>query len=267
MSALQYLNGFSWPVPIAFASAVSACRFEQGDMLYDAKIGYRDWATALDGLSLAIQVHDPPKSNRAMAADQEGSRFLANWNSDVTLSITAFSTDTVSKKTTSQGRLFTFLWRGDPADLDSDGLPPEPPRMQRELHRALEQAVPAFRRSFAKAKREAASVPAKGAVYLSAVDLSSDAGRAKASDVQGALAERFEVCAQDIVPLRAGIDSAERYHPALVLRGLLAVGAAPEEVEAILKQRLYSPGAEREGRADRFSLARHGHLAPLAADD
>ena len=65
---MELLSGFTWPVPRAFASAVSACRFEQGDVLYDAASAYAA-ADPGSGPGHHVQILDPPRSARAAPAD------------------------------------------------------------------------------------------------------------------------------------------------------------------------------------------------------
>ena len=36
----NFLDGFLWAVPTAFSDPLAACRFEQGDILYDTKKAY-----------------------------------------------------------------------------------------------------------------------------------------------------------------------------------------------------------------------------------
>ena len=68
LDPMDLLSGFAWPVPRAFASAVSACRFESGDVLYDATSAYAAGEPE-SGPAYHIQILDPPRSARAAPAD------------------------------------------------------------------------------------------------------------------------------------------------------------------------------------------------------
>jgi hypothetical protein len=253
---MRYLEGFTWPVPIAFASAVAACRFEQGDVLYDDPAAYDAWEGKDAAPGTVIQVIDPPKTARAPSGDAEGNRFQVNWGLPVVLDVYVDGAPTPDRRATTQGRLFCCLWQGDPALLDDDSPLPEPPLGQRELQRRLEEAVPAFVRAFRK--RTAAG---GHSLLILAVDDASDAARVKAHAIEALLAEAFEVEGRTLAPAQAGLEEPERLHPALGLRGIAIAQADASAIESQLAPLLYG-GADAS--AGRFSLARHGHLAPLA---
>ncbi len=248
-----FIGGFAWPVPQAFASAVSACRFEQGDVLYSDAAAYHAWPEGAGALSYHIQVLDPPRAARALTRESEGKRFFANWESPVEIELTRLTEGRCERHATSQGRLFSCLWRGDVALLQPDTEPaPEPPALQRDLHRQLDTALPAFRSHF-----EAERPGRAGCLYISVVDRASDASRAKARAIESVLSEAFLLAVCDLDPAAAGLPRAERFHPALLLRGLAVDVGDPAPVEALLKAFLYSPV---EGKTDRFALSRHGLL-------
>ena len=78
-----YFEGFEWPVPRAFASAVVQLRFEQGDVLYPDRSGYdRLEARVPEGLK-ALQILQPPRSARVAALEGEGDRRLSAWEGEV----------------------------------------------------------------------------------------------------------------------------------------------------------------------------------------
>jgi hypothetical protein len=256
----KFLSGFAWTVPRAFAGAVAACRFEQGDVLYSHRSGYGDWAQALEkaaerGLH-QIQVLDPPKTTRALPGEGEGGRFQANWGSPVQLTVVEGG-GPASELSTTQGRLFSCLWHGGIEALDPEAQAPTPPALARDLHAELETALPAFR------KRLAPVAAHGGWLFVWVVDEASDASRVKAARIEASLGGRFEASTTDLTAARARVAGAARFHPALLLRGIAALDTSAESVEEVLKALLYAPGEGRESKPDRFSLARHGLLAPL----
>ena len=280
---MEFIAGFAWPVPRAMAGAVSACRFEQGDVVYSQAKGYEGWPKGRRGLKFALQVLDPPKSARALGPEAAGNRFEANWNSAVELELIDYSeananSDAKAKakanseaeapgerRITTQGRLFCCLWHGDPAWLDPSGREPAPPVPQRDLHRRLEETRPTFTKCF---KERCSRSPAGGAfargfsLYLAAVDDANESVRSKAKAVEAVLAEKFEVESLWLSPGEAGLSGAEALHPALRVQGLAIAAQKPEAIEALLRGLLYG-GA---GESGRFSLARHGLLAAVALD-
>ena len=253
---MELIEGFEWAVPRAFAGAVSACRFEQGDVLYSDGAAYGDGTGP--GSRFALQVLDPPKTARALSAEAEGNRFEANWSSPVELDLIDCQNGETRRCTTTQGRLFSCLWRGDRDQLDARGAEPEPPLSQRDLHRRLAEAQPGVEAAF----RASPGGGLKGAfsLYLAALDESSEASRAKARAVEAVLRSDFDALALLLAPSESGLSGADRLHPALRVQGLAMVGAEPGAVEERLRDLLYG-GA---GGAGRFSLARHGLLVEAA---
>ncbi|HIL02424.1 MAG TPA: hypothetical protein EYG06_10075 [Myxococcales bacterium] len=278
---MEFIAGFAWPVPRAMAGAVSACRFEQGDVVYSQTKGYEGWPKGRRGLKFALQVLDPPKSARALGPEAAGNRFEANWNSAVELELIDYAEAKAKAKAkakanteaeapaerriTTQGRLFCCLWHGDPAWLDPSGREPAPPVPQRDLHRRLEATQPTFTKCF---KERCSRSPVGGAfargfsLYLAAVDDANESVRSKAKAVEAVLAEKFEVESLWLSPAEAGLADAEALHPALRIQGLAVAAQKPEAIEALLRGLLYG-GA---GESGRFSLARHGLLAAVAPD-
>jgi hypothetical protein len=257
---MDFFTGFSWPVPTAFAAAVVACRFEQGDVLYSSKRAYRAWDPVRSQLRHHIQVVDPPKSARAMTSESDGSRFSANWSSSVQIELKDYRFRSAETRHSTQGRLFSCIWKGDVSWLDEDEREaPTPPLLARDLHRALQESLETA------VERSRLALPggvSPRLLYLSALDQASDASRAKASLVESQLASRFAVVTADLAPSRVGIPEAERYHPSLAVRCLALDTPDESAVRNALKKALYAPskGSKSGGSAERFALQRHGAL-------
>ena len=256
---MEFIEGFAWPVPRALAGAVSACRFEQGDLLYSRSEAYGSWPAGREDLEYALQVLDPPKSARALAPGAEGNRFEANWNSSLEFELTDFAAASSERRTTTQGRLFCCLWRGDIAQLDASAEPPEPPASQRDLHRRLDETRPAFEALFGQVAGGGAS--GDFCLYMAAVDDANEAARSKAKAVQAVLEAKFEVESRRLSPGEAGLAGAESLHPALWIQGLAIASRKAAAVEKRLRGLLYG-GASESGR---FSLARHGLLVEVSS--
>jgi len=256
---MDFFTGFCWPVPTAFASAVAACRFEQGDVLYSSERAYRDWDGASSELRHHVQVLDPPKSARAMASESDGTRFSVNWSSPVVFELRDYRGGSAETRHSTQGRLFSCLWEGDVSLLAEDGRePPPPPLLARDLHRALQENRDA---AVAALGGVLGGATAPRLLYLSVLDRSSDASRAKASLVESQLASRFGVVSTDLAPSRAEIPEASRYHPSLAIRCLALDTNDEESVRTLLKGALYTPSKTSKAEAaDRFALQRHGLL-------
>ena len=143
---MHFLSGFAWPVPRAFASATAVCRFEQGDVFFDTPDGYAAWKVSRPRFH--VQVLDPPRTARSLPADSEG-RFAANWSSPVTCEVRDRKASTTEVVTSTQGCLFTCLWRGDLALLRGalvgamEAMPL--PGIARDLQKHLASTLPALR--------------------------------------------------------------------------------------------------------------------------
>ena len=245
---LEFFENFTWAVPRALANAVGTCRFEQGDVLYSDPAAYSAWPEGQNGLQYQLQVMDPPKTSRALSAEQEGSRFSANWLSPIEFELTDRRSGSCSRRISTQGRVFACLWRGDPEILSDEFDAPAEPLGQRELHSRLQELEAFLGERLVRFQ--------KGLhVYVAAVDESSDASRLKAQAVETALSESFaDVVSDSVGPVEAGIDPLGEFHPALMLRALGVPTDDPQAIEGCLRKALYA------GTGSRFSLSRHGHL-------
>ncbi|MFO0687759.1 MAG: hypothetical protein U0900_03565 [Myxococcota bacterium] len=248
--AIDWLPGFVWAVPAAFAPAVSAYRFEQGDVLHRDAAGYAPLSGRMPAGLTALQLRMPPRSARALPSESDGDRRLANWQSEVELELVDCAAGTVEVLTTTQGRLFRALWKGEENGLRGEGDDPPLPRPARELAQALRDGGLVLPRP-ARVRR--------GSRFCFVTDLASDAARAKAVAIGEALAALAPITAIDRDPVGAGARDGEAFHPTLVVRELVVHGVDGEAVEAALKRALYVGSGESE----RFSIARHGVLEPI----
>lgn len=255
LSELEFFPGMVWPVPLSFAGAISGMRFEQGDVLYREASAYE----ALDGKIpkglRAIQVLLPQRSTRGIAGDSStGDRRLSNWQSDVTIELIDLERSQSKVRTISQGKLAMALFSGEEKWLDPEHDEPPVPGTARDLQQRLDQSIGYF-----DSKRKSRG----GSRFLFVVDLASDSSRTKASGVEDALRAGGAVDRIDLSPFEAGIEDASRFHPTLVVRGLVLPGRSSDEVLPLLRDRLYGGGgagepAVGETTSDRFSIGRHG---------
>lgn len=263
---LSFFPGMAWPVPIAFASAIDAMRFEQGDVLYrDARAYGALEGDIPTGLS-AIQVVLPKRSARATPADFDGDRRRSSWQSEVTVELIDLARGQRETRVLSQGKLAMALFRGDDQWLDPAHTQPPLPRMARELQQQLDQTIARF---------DAVQTATRGCRFVFVVDLANDASRIKAAGVEEALRATGSVERIELSPEQAGVEDAQSYHPALVVRCLVMAGRSTDVVLPVLRERLYggavpdevaeSTATASESTPDRFSAGRHGILQTLRA--
>lgn len=251
--AHELLPGFRWPVPRAFAAAVYTYRFEQGDVLYRDERAYDALAGGIPRGLTAIQVRLPTRSARSVPSDGEGDRRRSNWQSELELDLVDLARGAVEARTTTQGRLFMALWKGDDSGLDGRGEEPALPRSARELAQLL--------RDGGLVLPELAAV-VHGSRFSFVVDWSADASRTKAALIADAL-QRVGACtSRDRFPAQLEAPDADRFHPTLVVRSVDVQNAMPGAVEEALRRALYGG----PGESDRFSASRHGLLEHTAID-
>ncbi|MEZ4330811.1 MAG: hypothetical protein R3F35_03620 [Myxococcota bacterium] len=252
--AFGLLPGFVWAVTEAFAPAVAAYRFEQGDVIYRDRRGQGPLGTPLPDDLTAIQLLAPPRSARVVPSDFEGDRRQANWQSEVELELVDLARGRSESFATTQGRLFTALWKDDLSTLQGEGDDPPLPRSARELFALLREGVLAI---------GPVQGVRSGVRFLFVVDRSNDAARAKAVAIVDALHPLGPVEARDLDPIEAGAPDGDRFHPTLVIRELVLPDVEQEAVEAALRRALYGGS----GEAERFSVGRHGLLERLGASE
>ena len=259
---LAFFEGFAWSVPTAFSAALAGFRFEQGDVLYRDEAAYEAQADAGASGGAALQILLPKRSARATPADAEGDRRTALWEGEVVLDRVDLASGASETRTVSQGKLLMTLWTGDEEWLDPAREEPPVPLAARELATRLEEVEGTLAGDFDTTR---------GARFLFVVDLASDASRAKAAAIEEALSALGPIERVERTAARSGVSEADRFHPALRVRGLAVAGADPERVQAALRGALYGgratpdPEAEDAG-PDRFSVARHGLLTSIGED-
>ena len=303
-STSAFFDGFTWALPQAFAGPVAACRFEQGDVLYPTQSAYaapgKGRKSSARPSGWALQVRAPARSARSAASDKEGaSRRSANWVDEVELDLIDLSSGQTKRLETTQGRLWTLLWKGPRTNfeqvLTDASAPPDEPLGARMLQAQLVDGLPALA-AVPAAELGAGQKPgqaqgkgrrggASGIRFVLVVDQASDASRAKLALVEDHLRPLGDCRRLDWSPAEAKVEQADHYSPTLVLRVFQVVGTTVEAAEAALKTALYRGGQNERGAspadktqdaaaaapskndeepvagsADRFSVARHGLL-------
>lgn len=267
MSEMEMYTGFAWAVPKAFAAALHGCRFEQGDVLYSDAAAYVDSKRSEPPKGYYIQVLDPARSSRAVGGEGEGLRFFANWDSPLHYEWMDFRTGESSERKSSQGGLFTCLWKGDEDALREDRLGELPrPKLLRDLQSRVADCTSAMLKKFAKSKPAGKSSERTGTgrrLFATAFDQSSDASRVKVQAIERALEARFDIAVRQFSPSALKLDGAEQFHPALGLLGVAISTDEDAEIERVLREVLYVGGKAEGQEGGRFQLARHGCLVEL----
>ncbi len=270
MNEMETYSGFAWAVPRAFGAAVHACRFEQGDVLYSDASAYDENPRVGPPARYHIQVLDPPRTTRALRADGEGQRFFSNWDSPVTFEWMDYHGDRCEERSSTQGGLFTCLWKGDVGALREEVSGDLPrPLLLRDLQARVGDCASSLvarldeleARGGSKQDRSVA-----GVMFASAIDQSSDSSRVKDASITRALEAQFSIAVHRFSPGELALAEAGLFHPALEVLGVVVASEDLAQIESVLREVLYAGGkaSGTEEGGGRFQLARHGCLVALA---
>jgi len=245
---MEYFSGFKWAVPIAFSEAVSLCRFEEGDILYDTAKAYdNDWKKASEQIEQSLQVQYPARASGG-ATEESGGVFRSNWNSEVRIelykNLKKLGTGLLS---TTQGRLYTALWKGEISVLNNDTDEPPIPLTLQRVTRMLNGVSN-------RAKEISIGYP----VFVMARDLSNQVSREKYSKVLLKLKPHLAEDPTLLSPERAGLTDWAVVAPTIEIVFFPMKGITSEELRELIKQAVYisAKGAKKE----MFRISAHGAL-------
>ncbi len=252
----EFFDGFSWAVPTAFAETLAACRFEQGDVLYDTRRAYEGtWGQARPHVSHSIQVKLPLRRTGTKSEKAEESIFTDNWNMTVEFNLTDHRAGKTRAITTTQGRLYTLLWKGDLSSIVAKSPSPTVPTLPMDILRDLPKALDHVRGRLPE-------VSNGGVIFLMPFDLTRQLLRSKFRKVEAELAQ-FEADMCLVSPSDAGLESEKGFAPTVSIACFMVQSAPVNDVEKALKQALYMPAKNKKTAVERFRLGAHGHLATV----
>ncbi len=242
---MEFFSGFKWAVPKAFSDAVSLCRFEEGDILYDTEQAYDDdWGKASKFIEYSLQVKFP---TRVSGGAEKGSGvFNSNWCSEIRIDLYKNHEKVgVGQIQTTQGRLYTALWKGDLAVLEKESQEPPVPLTVQDVTKNLEQA-------HQKAKELSVGFP----VYVMARDLSNPVSRDKYSKILTKLKKHLHNTPSILAPEKSGISKFDIIAPTVEVAFFPMNGASKEELHELIKSAVYVPS--KDSKNDMFRIAAHG---------
>ncbi len=110
----NYFKGFKWALPKSFSDALSKCLFEVGDVIYDTSEAYSvPWDEAKKIIKNSIQIKSIFAINILSDEKNNESSFFENWNSEVVFDLFYYPNMNKKEIKTTQGRLYSFLWKGN----------------------------------------------------------------------------------------------------------------------------------------------------------
>jgi hypothetical protein len=268
-----FFRKFTWAVPVAFSPAIYACRFEEGDVLYDSAAGYEQWKDGRPVCRYSLQVTYPPAMNTSAPQDADGELtgrqlLLANWVSDVEFTLIDWSTAEHRSIRTSQGRLFTLLHQGDLSVLEPDTPQPKPPVQIDSSPEALMEADGRCSDLYIEAK-----YPNR---FLLAYDCTNPTQTAKSTIIYEALSSAFDVEIIDVEPPVQVDPDGTLISPVSCYRTFYVNSGQVESVRDILKECLWPKSPNQQdrksvraifqatrGTSRRIpSLSNHGYFVP-----
>ena len=273
MPEIEYYDGFRWAVPTSFCEPLANCKFEEGDILYDNKIAYEaeTWAEALPYLQYSLQVSYPPRglygdvsSNDSqidmtddtpnVSSSKTATQFERNWYSKVVLQFTDYNERKSRQVITTQGKLYSLLWKDDMQCLSGDiAHPPVPSLMPSPIKKAdlnyLKQANDYLTNTIIQY--------GTSTMFLMPYDLTNPVMRNKLTKVQAmihSLKPQISFC----LPEESGVIVTPAFVPTARLVCISIKSAPREEIHERLKEALYTP--TKGSNVDRFKIERHGYL-------
>jgi hypothetical protein len=260
----KYIPGFTWPVPWAFKDAVAECLFEEGDILYDDRRAYCEhgelWGEVAQYLRLSVQVLYPKRSIRPSSDGEDNEqevraggkklkldRFMVNWRRRVDLTIFVHEEHRHEIVSTTQGRLFTMLWKGNPSIINPKTREPAAPVGAAELSRAVRNM---------KDNERLRSLVGNESIFMLVSDQVSDLMVDKLSRVRACVARFYKAIGEtirpgDLCPVLENI-----VKPAITIQYFRLGAVSLSEFTEQLRPYLYM--GIREEKDSRFRVKTHG---------
>lgn len=276
--AQDYFDGFQWAIPKAFKDALAACRFEQGDTLYNTQKAYEtSWENALKHLEYAIRVELPvrglknrfksldsaPSNNEVyplQVVDDTGKRnqdliFTDNWNSDVSLSLTTYPSGVQKTIKTTQGHLYMTLWKGDIEYVERSLQNIIMPRLPKDSRKN----IPSIEHLLLNKYTTRIKHPQ---LFIMPTDETRDVLWSKYRRVKLVMDKHHESRQFFVKPVEINLPHATEYLPTLRFAVFVFDIRNRTELLERLKEVLYVPSRNRKTAVDRFKLETHGYIFP-----
>lgn len=246
---MNFFTGFKWAVPSSFSDSVSKAWFVEGDVLYDHVAAYEsDWGTAVKRIDHTIQVRSPARSSGVI--DQSTREvFSRNWESEVKIDLFLhMKRMSPVQITTTQGRLYVTLWKGniDTIFPDKTSHPPMP-MLAQQVAKTLEKAIGV-----------ASTFTGGGATFAMIRDLSNVVLREKYKKLHTALLPHLQKDPIILPPSEARLANADQIAPTVEVALFPTIGLDFSQLEALVKRAVYVPG--KDAKTDMFRLNAHGIL-------
>jgi hypothetical protein len=186
------------------------------------------------------------------SSESEDSAFEDNWNSKVVVRLIDHQTSSERAVTTTQGNLYSLLWKGEVAVLDGES--PSPPLGARHLLAKLNLVLDSLRSGSARKF-------SSGTVFLLPFDHTSKLLRSKLRTVATAL-EALDAKCGAVAVKDLELQGADAFAPTTcVVWFAMSSEHKPEAITNLLKRHLHKPSKDKKTDRENFNLKTHGLLA------
>lgn len=238
------IKGFEWYLPLAFKDSVAQCKFEQGDVIYPCKPQGKNWGEEIMHIDFFIQVQSPTRTITSTTGDLDV--FSSNWNTKIIFE-KIYPNNLIANKIieTTQGALFSFLWKNDENLLYDKNLKP-----------VLYSIRPKHINSdFIKSK-----IPSDSTGFAIVVDSVSNLINSKRNAIKNILMENF-VCDFQLFTSYEAISKGtleenpnSEFSPTLGVELFIIYSQDTIKITEEIKKVLF------KGKKDQFSIQTHGLL-------
>jgi hypothetical protein len=255
--AHSFFAGFKWAIPSAFADALGACQFSRGDMLYSSSVAYREWNKEFYEMArglYAIKILSP----EAKPAPPSPSLFGSNWNTQAEAEIYNIGEQEGAKRfITTQGRIYSLLWRGDRSILDAATSAPLVPHQAGYLLKALEDIKSSISQLIMGKVSDAR--------YFFALphDLCSQLLEGKYQKLFYGLQRTHNISVMDVSVEALPVPEASRIAPTVSLKIFAFRHDDENAIRESLKELLYIQAVDKKSNTDKFRLNAHGLFAAV----
>lgn len=266
---MKYFDQFNWPVINAFADALGGCQFGEGDVLFPNESNYPEL--------YCIQVMYPARQMN-VPKDEITVVFENNWGAEVRLQkylktepgATFVATKEGGLIVSTQGRLYTALWKGDLSILDMSSEDPVMPTVdaracvrQIEISPEIKEKGKVVQKrvttTHVKKAESAALNESKGSVvFAMPYDRSNNVSLQKNVRIRSALKNDLTEIPIYLTPKQAGIDDWKLFLPTVYIALFITPELSVEQLHEKIKKATYVKS--KKTKTEKYDIAKHGEI-------
>lgn len=250
----DYFNGFKWTLPKSFADALSKCLFEVGDVIYDTPEAYSlSWGDAKSIIKNSIQIKSISAINIFLDDKNNESAFFENWDSEVVFDFYSYPSLEKKEIKSTQGRLYSFLWKGDDNFILAKNSPVEKPIMLKSVFKNNSD----YQFNIAKKVSDRSEF-----IFYFPIDVATESYNEKTQKIirsfkrnSNSLTYNFK----SYSPKELDLISSESFCPTIQFM-VFEINGSSDVINDALKFALYNPSKNKKSDREYFRLKSHGLL-------